>query len=444
MNFLGAIIGIANTQAWTPPTSGQVKNGWTLCSGQTFASLGTVGVNYHASFSGNVANINDSRFIMGTTTTGVSGGSNSVTLISSNMPSLSASSGVSVDHSHYVSGNLEGDAVGNHTHPMWTGGIDRNHRHYIDRNVTNFNAGPHYVVAPEAAHNATTSGPNTYHYHTGASGDIDTNHTHGGTFGTNNNTTAHTHNIGSASPTAINNTPTYLSCYYIMGVLDSIDIPVGTIVPIGNASAWSLPASGAVKNGWALCNGQTFASLGTVGVNYHASLSGSLPNISDSRFAMGNSSTYTTGGSSSVTLLSANIPTITSNDENQRHSHSGTIATATVNTGHLHGSGMNATGAHTHTYGYIYGALYAGATTAISNAATSTRTTSGIAEGNFHYHAMGNSAANGPAHSYSAAGSTVSVGSRSVAHTHGFGTASPTAYSNLPKYISCVYICKVQ
>lgn len=87
-------------------------------------------------------------------------------------------------------------------------------------------------------------------------------------------------------------------------------IPVGGIIAIGNAQAWTLPAANEVKDGYALCNGNTFAALGAG--NYNAALTGNRPNLSDSRFIMGGSAAGAAGnasGSGSVSFSSASIST---------------------------------------------------------------------------------------------------------------------------------------
>jgi hypothetical protein len=70
-------------------------------------------------------------------------------------------------------------------------------------------------------------------------------------------------------------------------------VPIGSIIPIGDVGAWALPASGAIKDGWALCDGQTKP------VGSHPSVASSLPNLTDDRFLQGQTSANirNTGGS---------------------------------------------------------------------------------------------------------------------------------------------------
>jgi microcystin-dependent protein len=102
-------------------------------------------------------------------------------------------------------------------------------------------------------------------------------------------------------------------------------VPLGAIIPVGNVGAWALPASGEIKDGFALCDGTSFPS------GSHPSFAGNRPNLSDSRFLQGSSSVGGTGGANSKTLATAELPA---------HTHS---------IEHDHGSvNTNTTGAHQH------------------------------------------------------------------------------------------------
>lgn len=204
--------------------------------------------------------------------------------------------------------------------------------------------------------------------------------------------------------------------------------PLGSVIAIGNVAAWTLPSSGAVKNGYALCNGQTFASLPAG--SYHSAFSGALPTINDSRFLMGSTAVGSTGGQNSTTLAVANIPQMsgafTSGAQSADHSHTFSGTTA----------GMNANVTHSHT------------TTANVTSGSAQQITAGAAPSHFGFNggALGNGTSStntDHAHTYSGTTSGVSVG-----HTHSttvtLGTASPTALENRPTYFSVVYVMRVK
>lgn len=216
---IGTVIPIANTAAWTLPTAGQVVNGWTLCNGQTFASLGAAGVNYHASFSGSLPNISDDRFILGGTTIGTTGGSATVTLVAANIP-LTTSGNDSVTHDHSRgSGSTTGETAA-HAH-SWSSGVedrDHNHNHYVGAN----SSGGGYSFQPlnwSGLGSQWTSYVSADHTHSGTSGGNDRSHTHSVSFNTGGVSVNHTHTYTNASQTAFTNVPSYIKCVYVMRVL---------------------------------------------------------------------------------------------------------------------------------------------------------------------------------------------------------------------------------
>lgn len=79
-------------------------------------------------------------------------------------------------------------------------------------------------------------------------------------------------------------------------------VPVGAVIAIANSAAWSLPGANAIKDGYALCNGQAFPS------GSNPAFTGTMPNLSDERFLQGSTSSGTTGGANTVTLAIANLP----------------------------------------------------------------------------------------------------------------------------------------
>ena len=108
-------------------------------------------------------------------------------------------------------------------------------------------------------------------------------------------------------------------------------VPLGAIVPVGNTSGWALPSSGQIKDGYVLCNGQSFPS------GSDPAFSGTAPNLTDDRFLQGSSSVGGTGGANTKTLTTTELPA---------HTHS---------IEHDHGSvSTNTTGAHSHDISYTY------------------------------------------------------------------------------------------
>ena len=94
-------------------------------------------------------------------------------------------------------------------------------------------------------------------------------------------------------------------------------VPVGTILAIGDVGAWALPASGAIKNGWALCNGQVKP------VGSAAGLAANLPDLTDDRFLNGSTAVGGTGGATSKTTtgIAASFNKTDFNSDQNAHSH---------------------------------------------------------------------------------------------------------------------------
>jgi hypothetical protein len=115
-------------------------------------------------------------------------------------------------------------------------------------------------------------------------------------------------------------------------------VPLGAIIPVGDVGAWALPASGEIKDGFALCDGTAFPA------GSHPSFAGNRPNLSDSRFLQGSSSVGGTGGANSKTLATAELPAHT---HTMAHVHS---------IEHNHGSADTGyAGTHSHWIIYDYG-----------------------------------------------------------------------------------------
>ena len=123
------------------------------------------------------------------------------------------------------------------------------------------------------------------------------------------------------------------------GVQGPGTVPLGAIMPVVNSSpitggGYTIPPSGTVDaNGWQLCNGVAIPSGNT--------LTGSTPDLSDGRYLRGSTVSGTIGGSNSITIGSANLPT---------HTHGfGTLANA-PESAHTHtkSESVSAEGAHYH------------------------------------------------------------------------------------------------
>lgn len=93
--------------------------------------------------------------------------------------------------------------------------------------------------------------------------------------------------------------------------------PIGTIIAIGDAGAWALPASGAIKDGYALCNGQAKP------VGSAAGLAANLPNLTDNRFLNGSNAVGGTGGATSKTTtgIAATFNKNLLNSDQVAHTH---------------------------------------------------------------------------------------------------------------------------
>jgi len=114
----------------------------------------------------------------------------------------------------------------------------------------------------------------------------------------------------------------------ISDISDEISDPVANLgaVPVGGIIMWS-GAIVSIPTNWSLCNG-----------------TGGTPNLTD-RFIMGSGNTYSigdTGGSNTVALIDANLPT---------HNHGTAVATTvgSPNT-HTHTGNTATDGTHTHTF----------------------------------------------------------------------------------------------
>ena len=188
---LGSIIAMGNVQAWALPTADQVKDGYALCNGNTFAALGAG--NYNAAFTGNRPTLNDSRFLMGSTAVGAVGGANS-----------QASNVTIADHTA-----LSLNAEAGHTHEagtLWSLMVFAAGNMYVTQksvspNWTSTNAGTLGVVSNATAQNIGVD----------VEGNTAAGSSHSHTFA--QNITAH-----SVTNNAVENRPLYFAVVYLMRV----------------------------------------------------------------------------------------------------------------------------------------------------------------------------------------------------------------------------------
>jgi hypothetical protein len=195
-------------------------------------------------------------------------------------------------------------------------------------------------------------------------------------------------------------------------------VPVGSVIAIANTAVWSLPAAGQIKDGFALCNGQS------VPAGAHPLLTGTLPDLSDERFIQGSTASGTTGGANTKTLTTTELPS---------HTHS-------IN--HDHGAFDTASGgAHTHTItdpGHFHsiGPLFRD---------------SGLGDNNTPPRGS-----NSPIQGFTNTDSKttgISINSTNSAHVHSIdvpnftgtsgSTGSGTAFDIRPKYFNVVYVMRV-
>ena len=170
-------------------------------------------------------------------------------------------------------------------------------------------------------------------------------------------------------------------------------------VPTGVITLWS-GSIASIPSGWLLCDG----TLGT-------------PNLRD-RFVVGAGTTYAvaaTGGATTVTLATANIPA---------HTHTVNGTTSTESVGHTHSGTTSTDPGHTHG-------------TSITNGGNTGPGPSATGVGNTQ---ITTNAAGAHAHNFT-------TGGVSVNHTHTFSATSSsigsgTAFTILPPYYALAYIMK--
>ena len=290
-------------------------------------------------------------------------------------------------------------------------------------------------------------------------------------------------------------------------VVGMLGIPVGVVLPwiggyFGNSSNGSFTnvLGNSVANvntllnayGFYVCDGSALNDADSPIFNGSSRY---LPNLTDDRFLMGDTTAGGIGGSSlnshthTTTLIEANLPShnhsvsiTTSSDNNHTHgatglainaegSHThGISITTSSDNNHTHsatGLSIGGEGAHTHTIPRVYGTNGSGSNSGISDNKIYAGPSLTTSAGSSHTHGITGNTASAPAHSHSVSGTSASGSSHThgitgntasvPAHSHsvsgntgsiGSGTAATTSVpsdtENRPKYLSCFYIMKIK
>ena len=232
-----------------------------------------------------------------------------------------------------------------------------------------------------------------------------------------------------------------------------------TIVgPVGNTVAQVNTFLNA--SGWYVCDG---AAVNVVASPIWNSAGRFLPNISDSRFLLGSSTCGSQAGASSITLTSANIPSLASSGTTgagSAHSHgvgtlvnstSGVTGTAAAQafTGSATNTGNPVSGSalETHTHAIQANTVFATGGTA-EYTPGGARGVSGGPSGVTHVHTFTAAGSNSASSiSGTAAAQTISGSTApDSAHTHSVTvnyTNTATSFSILPTYLSTYFIVRV-
>ena len=187
-------------------TIANIPSGWALCNGSngTPDLRGRFVVGY--SGSGDYASI------------GNTGGSDSRTLTTANMPSHNHSGSIGARDTNHTHSGTSGNNNQNHSHSV---NSDGNHRHGINTRQDDWNDsggdGPSWGDGDNGTYTVHTWNMNYAGSHTHGLGNQSANHTH--SFTTGNESTSHSHSLtinSSGSGTAFDNRPAYYVIAFIM------------------------------------------------------------------------------------------------------------------------------------------------------------------------------------------------------------------------------------
>ena len=244
-------------------------------------------------------------------------------------------------------------------------------------------------------------------------------------------------------------------------------VPVGVIVPfVGgyfggstnggfvNVLGNTIAAVNALMNpkGWYVCNGSAPNVAGSLIFN---TASRYLPNLTDSRFIMGSTGAGTPGGTNDIT----HSHTMNSHTHTMAHTHDVNPATVTSggsspgNTGNSSVTNVGVTylsiaqlAAHTHPSGMVYnsGSNYSGFSN-VDYPVTRLYSFSGGSTGSGGGHTHSQTVhAHSMHHTHGVdVGNTTSEGASNGTTSQATGNTGSTSLSNLPQYLSAIYIMKV-
>jgi len=251
---------------------------------------------------------------------------------------------------------------------------------------------------------------------------------------------------------------------YILDMVEPMIPPVGSITPYlpgyftSGANANFTEVSLTLEDNYKICDGSVLNDSDSPIFNGGGRY---LPNLTEDRFLMGDSSYGVVGGYSTITLSTSNLPTHnhtysgTTGNENANHTHGISFNTGTTNISHTHLMMQ-----HTHDYWFCFSqeeslVLPAEFSSRLTGGVTYTQTNGDSGSGYNGYARKANTGSmddqhytstSDPAHAHLVSGNT---GTESVAHAHTYsGTSSSvgsgTAFENRPKYLSCKYIMRIK
>ena len=213
-------------------------------------------------------------------------------------------------------------------------------------------------------------------------------------------------------------------------------VPLGGIIAVMAGLTGADSASTLLTNGFALCNGTTPAAQGMT----TPAIVATMPNINDSAYLRGNTSSWTSGAAASAntkTIGSANLPvhthgvSITSSNENAVHDHAynHSHTTGTESATHTHTRTAGSTGQGNYADGNHVQSAYTSMSVVTSDASNTESAT--------HTHTTNSQSAN-------------STGYQTSNHTHSVsgntdnGSFANTALNIEPKYFDVVYYMRVK
>lgn len=240
-------------------------------------------------------------------------------------------------------------------------------------------------------------------------------------------------------------------------------LPIGSIVPIAAnlAGAMSIPASGTLDgNGFQYCDG--------VGIAAGATMTGTIYNLTNSRFLQGSTAAGTTGGSNSISLTEANlgshdhglnghVHSMAGHTHSMSHGHADTFAPFnTSSLSHIHAASTMYAQIGNHSPDqWHYNTVASPNWTSdwVQNAGGSKSQPDGTNPQTFGIEVDGNTGGPSTGSSASITGSVTSLsgntGGNQTTNTLGnsgntANAGSGTAFNNRPSYLNVVYVMRVK